>query len=174
MSTITEALRAVAPRGVTYANSIEAAAKTFGINTPIRLAHWLAQLAHESGGFKYVREIWGPTDAQRRYEGRKDLGNTEPGDGVRFKGRGFIQITGRANYTACSQDTFGDDRLVKNPELVESDPAVSAGWYWSKHKLNALADRDDIVSITVRINGGKNGLAERQAYLAKFKKEFGL
>lgn len=166
---ITAALAAVAPRGSKYAVSIEAAAKAFGINTPLRQAHWLAQMAHESMGFKYVREIWGPTEAQVRYEGRRDLGNTEPGDGRRYAGKGFIQLTGRANYTQASQDIYGDDRLVKNPELVEQDPALSAGWYWSKRRINRHADTDDIVSVTLAINGGKNGLADRKEWLRKFK-----
>lgn len=166
---ISEALAKIAPRGVPYADKITQAAKDFGINTPMRQAHWLAQMAHESGGFRWKVEIWGPTDAQKRYEGRKDLGNTEPGDGRRFAGRGFIQLTGRNNYAQASREIYGDDRLVKNPELVAENPALSAGWYWSSRKINKHADRDDVVSVTLAINGGKNGLEDRKQWLAKFK-----
>jgi len=129
---------------------------------PAREAHFLAQIAHESGGFRYVREL----ASGEAYEGRADLGNTEPGDGVRYKGRGLIQITGRANYKDCG-DALGLD-LLAEPELLErSDLACrSAGWYWQEHALNELADRGDIRSITRKINGGYNGLSDRQAYLA--------
>ena len=69
----------------------------FGLNKPHRLAHFLAQIMHESGSFKYDKEIWGPTAAQKRYEGRADLGNTQAGDGKRFMGRSAMQLTGRYN-----------------------------------------------------------------------------
>ncbi len=129
---------------------------------PARETHFLAQVAHESGGFNYVREI----ASGAAYEGRSDLGNTEPGDGVRFKGRGLIQITGRANYKACGE-SLGLD-LEANPELLESpaNAAASAGWFWHSRGLNTIADRGDILAITKRINGGTNGLRDRQAYLA--------
>ena len=132
------------------------------VNSPIRFAAFLANVLHESGCFKYVREI-ASGDA---YEGRKDLGNVFKGDGRTFKGRSLMQITGRANYLECSKDMFGDDRLIKNPELLATpEIAVQASyWYWNKRKLNAIADTGDFVKVCVRINGGKNGLEERKRY----------
>lgn len=157
-----------------YAQAIEDACIRFGIDTTLRKAHFLAQVAHESGGFRYVREIWGPTAAQRGYEGRADLGNVRPGDGKRFMGRGLIQITGRANYTEYSADMYGDDRCVQEPVMLEMlpDAALCAGWFWQKRGLNRLADIDDIRAVTKRINGGYNGLADRQLWLAKAKQAF--
>lgn len=141
---------------------IKAALIEFGIDTPAREAAWLAQIGHESGGFRFVREIWGPTPAQRRYEGRKDLGNVEPGDGFRFRGRGLIQITGRSNYTQAGR-ALGVD-LVRQPELLESPTlaARSAAWFWSANGCNRFADAGDFVGLTRRINGGLNGLADRE------------
>lgn len=141
----------------------------FQMNTPLRMCHFLAQVLHESGKFRYTAEIWGPTPAQNGYEGRKDLGNTQPGDGFRFRGRGWIQLTGRTNYQIVSADLKQD--FVTNPDLVGQYPwaAVIAGWYWNKHGLNAFADTDDITTITKRINGGLNGFDDRKAWLAKAK-----
>jgi putative chitinase len=133
----------------------------FQINTPKRQAAFLAQIGHESGQLQYVREI----ASGEAYEGRADLGNCEPGDGVRFKGRGLIQVTGRYGYHRCSQALFGDDRLVQFPELLE-DPELacrSAAWWWKAHGLNELADAGDFLRITKTINGGTNGLADRVA-----------
>ncbi|HEX5183577.1 MAG TPA: glycoside hydrolase family 19 protein [Allosphingosinicella sp.] len=141
----------------------------YAIDTPLRLSHFIAQAAHESEGFRFFREIWGPTPAQRRYEGSADLGNTKAGDGRRFCGRGIFQLTGRANY-ATAGAKIGLD-LVNHPELAE-DPATSvliACLYWQTHGLNALADADDVVSVTRKINGGANGLADREAMLARAK-----
>ena len=141
-------------------------ATKFGINTPLRQAHFLAQCAHESAGMRTTTEY----ASGKEYEGRKDLGNTQPGDGVRFKGRGLIQLTGRANYAAYGKK-LGID-LVSHPETAAAFPAaiLTAGQYWADHGLNAFADKDDVLTITKRINGGTNGLAERKAYLAKAKK----
>ena len=101
-----------------------------------------------------------------KYEGRKDLGNTSKGDGPRYKGRGFIQITGRHNYSLISQD-LGED-FVNNPELLEQDEwaVASAFWFWKRNRLNGFADNDDVLTITKRINGGTNHLQERKDYLA--------
>jgi putative chitinase len=152
---------------------LQAAMTEFAIESPPRMAAFIAQLAHESGQFRFMEEIWGPTPAQNRYEPPSslatDLGNTEAGDGKRFKGRGPIQITGRANY-----QRFGDllrMDLVSNPPLAAA-PDVAfriAGLFWSKKGLNELADQataDAFRQITKRINGGFNGLAERQAFYA--------
>lgn len=168
----------IALKGERYAGGIMSAAARFGIDTPLRQAHWLAQIAHESGRFRYVREIWGPTDAQRRYEPPSTLaaklGNTQPGDGKKFMGRGFIQVTGRANYQHASRDLFGSDSLLSKPESLELNPALSAGWYWSIRKINRHADRDDLIAVTKAINGGTNGLADRKDCLAVAKKAMGL
>ena len=142
---------------------IVAAMAEFEINTPARQAAFLAQIGHESGGLRWATELWGPTEAQRRYEGRKDLGNTEPGDGYKFRGRGLIQTTGRANFAdtgeALGVYLLSDPSLLSLPELA----ARSAGWYWQSRGLNALADVGDFRRITLRINGGVNGLADRLA-----------
>lgn len=140
-----------------------------GLERPHRLAQFLAQLAHESGGWRWDREIWGPTAAQKRYEGRKDLGNVQPGDGSRFRGRGPIQITGRANYAeftawARKMHPRAPD-FTATPEAVNTDPWEGLGpiWYWDTRGLNVYADRGDLLTVTKRINGGTNGLADRQA-----------
>jgi len=140
----------------------------YEINTPLRIAHFMAQTHHESGGFKYAKEI-GNDAYFKKYEGRKDLGNINEGDGLRFKGRGYIQVTGRANYAALSKDTKID--FLNNPELLEQEAnaMISAVWFWNKKKLNILADKDDCKAITKRINGGYNGLADRERLLIKYK-----
>jgi putative chitinase len=138
----------------------------FEINTPERIAAFLAQLAHESGSFRYVREI----ASGEAYEGRRDLGNTEPGDGKRFKGRGLIQITGRTNYKAVG-DALNYD-FISKPEDLELPGAatMSAGWFWKSRGLNELADVNDFLKITKRINGGINGLPDRQRHWIICKK----
>ena len=148
---------------------LQAAMREFAIESPARAAAFLAQLAHESGQFRFMEEIWGPTAAQRRYEPAStlaaNLGNSEAGDGLRFKGRGPIQITGRANYRRFG-DLLGTD-LVAQPERAALPELAFriAGLFWSKKGLNELADRvspDAFREITRRINGGFNGLAERE------------
>lgn len=138
-----------------------------GLDQPHRLAQYLAQVAHESAGFRYDREIWGPTAAQKRYEGRRDLGNTQPGDGKRFAGHGPIQVTGRYNhreYSAWAKrlDPNAPD-FEAYPEKINTDPweGLSAIWYWDSRNLNRYADQGDIEMITCRINGGLNGYADR-------------
>ena len=132
-----------------------------------RGAAFIAQIGHESGQLKYVKEIWGPTVAQSRYEGRADLGNTEPGDGSKYRGRGLIQITGRANYKACGE-ALGLD-LINQPELLEKPQhaCMSAAWFWATKGLSTLADESKFETITRRINGGVNGLADRQMLYAR-------
>lgn len=133
----------------------------FEINTPARQAAFLAQIGHETGGLKWLVELWGPTDAQKRYEGRKDLGNVQIGDGYRFRGRGLIQVTGRANYQAVG-DALGVD-LIAAPEKLALPPlaARSAGRYWQSKRLNELADAGDFRALTKEINGGYNGYDDR-------------
>ena len=144
-----------------FVSALNAAMAHRQINTPKRQAAFLAQVGHESGQLRYVREIWGPTPAQAKYEGRADLGNTQPGDGPKYRGRGLIQITGRANYAACGEELGLD--LITQPELLELPQyaAMSAGWFWKQNGLNDLADRDQFNTITRRINGGLNGLQDR-------------
>lgn len=145
---------------------VDDAMTEFEINSPKRAAAFLAQAAHESGEFRYVREL----ASGEAYEGRADLGNTEEGDGVRFRGRGLIQVTGRANYRACGA-ALGLD-LLSEPDLLEQRPnaARSAGWFWSTHGCNELADEDLFKSITKKINGGMNGWQERQQYWERAKR----
>jgi predicted chitinase len=148
-----------------------AAMERFKIDNLPRVAAFLAQLAHESGEFRWMEEIWGPTPAQRRYEPPSDLarrlGNTQAGDGKRFKGRGPIQITGRFNYEKYGAllgiELAADPALAATPGVA----FATAGLYWQKNGLNELADAREFVAITKRINGGTNGLADRQHYYAR-------
>lgn len=136
------------------------------IDSGLRQSHFLAQVGHESGDLLYTEEL----ASGNAYEGRKDLGNTQPGDGPRFKGRGLIQLTGRANYSQYSAASGHD--YVSQPDILATDPAVAvdvAAWFWTTRQLNPLADQDDIVAITRRINGGTNGLDDRKAHLGRAK-----
>jgi len=144
--------------------------KQFGgpLNEPAVLAQFLAQVEHESGGYRYVREVWGPTPAQKGYEGRKDLGNTNPRDGKRFMGRDVLQITGRANYralTAWVRKEFGKGPdFEAEPELLESPEWLGIGaiWYFLTRKdLLRFCREGNIEMVTRRVNGGLNGYADR-------------
>lgn len=157
-------------RAHSFAAPLTAAMLEFGIDTPLRQAAFLAQVAHESGSLRYTLEI-ASGDA---YEGRGDLGNLQPGDGRRFKGRGLLQITGRANYARCGTGLGLD--LLRSPELLESPAGAcrSAGWYWKVRNLNQYADRDAFGSLTKAINGGYNGLDERCAAWCAARKALGI
>jgi len=149
------------------------AMRKWGIKTPLQKAHFLAQCAHESGNFIYTKEIWGPTATQQRYEGRTDLGNLQAGDGFRYAGRGYIQLTGRANYTQFRKGVSDD--VVTNSTLVEKKyVAETACWFWRTRKLNEAAVDDSMGTlkyITKRINGGYNGLDDRkQKFCGYWKK----
>ncbi len=147
----------------------------FGLHRPHRLAQFVAQIMHESGGLKHVREIWGPTPTQKKYEGRKDLGNVNPGDGAKYRGYGFIQVTGRANVS----EFYGWARrpglalvvpdFIASPHLIATMPwsTMSAIWYWETRGLNTYADRGDIEMITRKINGGLNGYQDRLDYFVR-------
>jgi len=142
----------------------------FDLTTPLRQAHFLAQLCHESGSFNYLEELASGED----YEWRDDLGNVQAGDGVRFKGRGLIQITGRTNYHDCG-DALGQDLIATPTRLADPDLACrSAGWFWNTRYLSAFADRDDVDTITYRINGGYNGYDERVEFLNAAKAVLGV
>ncbi|PWK31745.1 glycoside hydrolase family 19 protein [Pseudomonas sp. OV226] len=165
MSITTKQLLQILPNAGTKAGvfvpALNTAMQRYQIVGSKRVAAFIAQIGHESGQLVYVREIWGPTPAQARYEGRADLGNTVAGDGFKYRGRGLIQITGRANYAACG-DALGID-LIAHPELLEQPQyaCLSAGWFWQRAGLNTFADKGDFEKITRRINGGLNGQEDR-------------
>ncbi|MBC8166406.1 MAG: chitinase [Bryobacteraceae bacterium] len=166
-------INATADRVRRYYTFLVSQMKDNGIDTPLRMAHFLAQLGHESGEFQFSEEI----ASGQAYEGRVDLGNTRTGDGVRFKGRGLIQVTGRANYTSYGKDReidyTGDDRT-----LLATDPKIAVDvscWFWVTRGINALADKDDVLKVSVKINGRNkktglpNGFDDRKAKLARAK-----
>lgn len=146
----------------------------YRINNRNRIAAFLAQVAVESGSLRWVKEIWGNTKAQRRYEGRRDLGNVYKGDGKRFMGRGPIQLTGRANARKVTQwirKVVPDaPDFEANPQLLELPRwgSLAAGAFWDWNNLNELADKQAITAVSRRVNGGYNGLAERKKYWARF------
>jgi predicted chitinase len=133
----------------------------FGISTKPRLRHFLSQTAHESGGGRWKKELasgWA-------YEGRSDLGNNQSGDGPRFKGAGYIQLTGRANYQDFA--TFiGDPAVMQGADYVaEHYPFSSAGFWWQNNGMNELCDGNpSVLDVTLRVNGGTNGLEDREMY----------
>lgn len=139
----------------------------YQVVTPLRIAHFLAQLGHESLSLTYSEEL----ASGEAYEGRKDLGNNKTGDGKRFKGRGFIQLTGRSNYEAYAKDACLNIMQSGNESLLGTFPyALDVSlWFWKRQKLNVLADADDLRGITRRVNGGYNGLPDRQQYLDRAK-----
>ena len=148
----------------TYLPLLEEAMEKYHIDTPLRQAHFLAQIIHESGSFQYTVEL----DSGLVYEYRADLGNTQRGDGPLYKGRGFIQLTGRSNYAYYGLAVNED--LLAHPDLVATKyPADVSGWFWANHSLNALADADNVNAITRMINGGYNGLQDRIFYLQRVK-----
>lgn len=178
MSLTLDQLRAIMPhaggRAEIFLAPLNAAMDEFSIDTPVRQAAFLAQVAHESGSLRYVRELAsGEAYDTGRLAAR--LGNTpdDDDDGRRYKGRGLIQITGTANYSACSAALYGDSsHLLDHPEILElpGPAARSAAWYWLAHHLNDHADRGDFLRITRIINGGTNGLQDRIAYWERAQK----
>jgi putative chitinase len=170
-------LATIAGRTIDTANAKSALAglETYGyaklrLDMPHRLAQYLAQIMHESMSFRYDKEIWGPTPAQKRYDARTDLGNTPEldGDGKLYSGRTAGQITGKANYArftkwARAVDPMSPD-FVRAPELINTDPWEGLGfiWFWEENKINTLADGGGVGAVTKRVNGGYNGLEDRQ------------
>lgn len=152
----------------------------FEINTPLRIAHFLAQLGHESGDFRYTHELGNASYFAKYDTGKlaKMLGNTPEadGDGAKYKGRGLIQVTGKANYAAFSKWYWGEkdkNHFVDKPDEVETNNracVASAAWFWNSRSLNSIADKDDIVLLTKRVNGGTNGLEDRKKRLLAAKK----
>ena len=140
------------------------------LGRPHQMAQFMAQIMHESSGLRHPKEIWGPTKAQKRYEGRKDLGNVRAGDGKRFSGRGYIQVTGRANYNSFTTWMRGRDRrfpdFETHPERLETSTYLGMGavWYWSQRVPVRYVDAGNIEMVTRRVNGGLNGYADRLRY----------
>jgi len=176
MTVITfDSLKAISPNGnvkimAGLAQCFEAVFKEYGIDTNLRKVHFLGQGASETDGFRTLEEY----ASGKAYEGRKDLGNTKKGDGVKFKGRGVFQTTGRFNYDQLGH--FLQINLIDNPELLSHPEyaAESAGHFWQTRHLNTWADADDIRGVTKHINGGLNGLSDRIIYTNRAKKLFGL
>lgn len=163
---------------VSALRGLQFAGDAVGLAKPHRLAMFMGQTGHESAGWRYDREIWGPTTAQNRYEGRADLGNTQKGDGSKFRGYTPMQITGRYNttkfYNWCVK-TFPNLKVpnfVNDPSLMNTDPWEGIGplWYWAHGKpasLNVTADRGDFIGNTKLVNGGTNGLDDRYRYYGR-------
>lgn len=200
-----EQLQEIAPNAKSqnikrYLSPLNTILAEFDISTALRKAHFIAQIAHESGAFRYdtenlnysakaLRAVFGkyfPNEesaeeyarqperiANRVYANRMNNGNEASGDGWRYRGRGLIQLTGKENYTKCGSG-IGID-LVNSPEELAENPdiAVKAScWYWDSRNLNKYADQDDIKAVTKRINGGYNGLEDRKEYLERAKVVF--
>lgn len=168
-----ERLRRLAPSSNSaivagIAGGFDLLAPGWDVATRLRIRHFLAQAAHETDGFRTLEEYGGPAYFMR-YEGRRDLGNTQPGDGARYRGRGIFQLTGRANYRHFGQ-ILGVD-LEAAPERAK-EPATAlpvAFAYWRERDIGPAADADDVAAVTRLINGGRNGLTERTRYLEKAK-----
>ena len=180
-----EQLKAIVPQIsdnalATYVPLLNNAFEKYFINTSERQRCFIAETAHESDSFNAVKEY----GTGKEYEGRQDLGNTEPGDGVKFKGRGLIQVTGKRNYELCSLFIFGDRRLLEEPDTLEQPEYAleSACWYWTRNQLNEICDKDDLWVhvwknrpynrfewLTVKINGGLNGYASRLSFYNRAK-----
>lgn len=165
-------------RATIFAPYLTESMAEFGIDTPARQAAFLAQIGHESGGLHWTVEIWGPTPQQSKYEPPSNvaaqLGNTQAGDGYRFRGRGLIQTTGRGNYLRTGQ-ALGLNLLTTPDQLAEPGLASrSAACFWASHALNALADVGDFERITQRVNGGKTGYSQRLSLWADAKQALGV
>jgi putative chitinase len=161
-------LHRVGPRGSPaiikgFAEALPDICARYQINTRARQAHFVAQVSHESDHFKTTVEY----ASGQAYEGRRDLGNTQRGDGRRFRGRGLIQLTGRFNYAAAEAEF--KQPFLTNPELAAQFPwaALIAGWFWHTRRLNRHADANDVRAVTRAINGGFNGLNDRVAALGR-------
>lgn len=206
MKITSEQLKQIMPHAddnniIRYLDGINQAFTSFEINTPLRAAHFLAQIGHESGALRYVSENlnysakalsaifskYFPTDeeaqqyarqpeniANRVYANRMGNGNEASGEGWLYRGRGLIQLTGKENYQRFSEAI--DQDLVREPALIASDPELAvavAAWYWDSRNLNEYADQDDIKQITRRVNGGYHGLEDREAYLQRARQVLG-
>ena len=183
-----------------YINALNLTLPSFDINTSLRICHFLAQIIHESGHLKYKSENLNYSSkalcsvfskyfksidiaeqyarkpekiANKVYANRMGNGDESSGDGWKYRGRGLIQLTGYNNYKKCSE--YLEIDLINNPDLICNDPEVSikaACWFWNSNSLNNFADKDDIITITKRINGGTNGLEDRKRNLKLAKEIF--
>lgn len=166
--TLASAMNITSARAAKWAPALAEAMLKGKINTRLRMANFLAQVGHETMSLTFVKELGGDQYLSKYDTGAlaKRLGNTPEadGDGQKYRGRGLIQVTGRANYLACSKALFGDERLLATPELLELPQwaAESAVWFWTRHNLNELADKDMFTATTKVINGGTNGLEDRK------------
>ena len=185
-----------------YVASLNMWAVHFGINSPLRMAMYLAQTLHETGNLRYMEENMNYSaerllqvfpkyfDAQtaqeyarkpqrigsRVYANRMGNGDEASGDGWKYRGRGVIQITGRAMYQKFNDSEWCTEDVVSHPEKLSAFPLdqVSAMWFWTEHGLNEVADRGDVEKATRIINGGTNGIANRKYLYRKFCREFGI
>lgn len=150
------------------AAGFDRAARDHGVTTRLRICHFLAQAVHETDGFRTLEE-YGGSAYFARYDGRRDLGNTQAGDGARYHGRGVFQLTGRSNYrrfgALIGVDLEAEPELAKRPDLS----LTIAFAYWREREINPAADADDVAQVTRLINGGRNGLAERTRHLENAK-----
>ncbi|WP_240327241.1 glycoside hydrolase family 19 protein [Burkholderia sp. IDO3] len=183
--TLSSALQIPLARATPWADPLSAAMALYAIDSPVRQAAFLAQCGHESGRLQWLREIWGPTPAQRAYEPpaakAKELGNAQAGDGLRYRGGGLLQITGRYNFRVMGQK-IGID-LEGNPDLI-AQPSVAAeasAQFWADNALSAFADAGDFLSISRAINLGNprsvatpNGMSDRLALWNSCKAALGL
>jgi putative chitinase len=172
-----EVLRAIAPKFIgapaesqahiigAIEGVLQSTLAQYAIDTRLRVAHFLAQIIHESAGLRTTEEF----ASGAAYEGRKDLGNVKPGDGRLYKGRGLLQLTGRANYKKLG-DKLNID--LEDEPLKAGEPKLSlviACEYWTDRNINAACDADDLIAVTKKVNGGLNGLADRRQLLVKAK-----
>lgn len=185
-------------KAAVWADPLSENLQKYGIDTKLRVCHFLAQCLHESGGFSFLIENMNYSQQGLRkvfpkyfpddnkafryarqpkaigsyvYAGRMGNGPESSGEGFKYRGRGLIQCTGKNNYAACSKFLYGDDRLLESPELLATvDGAIqSACWFWSKSGLSAIADSDNIKAVTLKVNGGVHGLDGRIRWLNKCK-----
>jgi putative chitinase len=156
-------------RAPIFLECLNTAMYEFGIDTLLRQACFLAQIAHESGSLRYTREI---ADGSA-YEGRQDLGNTHVGDGKRFRGRGLIQITGRSNTLRCLAALGRKDTDLEYLE-TPMGASRSAAWFWRDNDLNVIADAGNFGTLTKKINGGYNGLDDRIKHYVRCRKALGI
>ncbi len=156
-------------RAPIFVEALNHAMSEFSIDTLLRQACFLAQIAHESGSLKYVVELASGAD----YEGRRDLGNTHEGDGVRFKGRGLLQITGRTNTQTCLTALGRPETDVAYLE-TPMGASRSAAWYWKWQGLNDIADQGNFGTLTKKINGGYNGLDDRIKHYCRIRRVLGI
>jgi putative chitinase len=201
MRSTEQAIATLGEQANKHAYALETAMLEGGITSALEKAHFIAQVGHESSGFMRLSENlnysadrlgavfkkYFPTVesqrafqynpvmiANRVYANRIGNGNPDSGDGWKYRGRGFIQLTGKANYNEASKALFGDDRLVTQPDLA-TEPMIAARiavWFWNKRNIRPLAMRDDIEAVTRKINGGTTGLDDRKDWLRRTKRAF--